>query len=120
MDMDVFSICCKVGRRARAADPTCLTSTYASGCIVREHTTLDIANNTVLINRAVRRSVAASSCEFLIIVCYTGHEYKHEGGALRARTSCPLNRFIKINMSFFDNSIGIDALRRDTIRRSVY
>lgn len=37
MDMDVFSICCKVGRRARAADPTCPTSTYASGCIVRQY-----------------------------------------------------------------------------------
>ncbi|KAF9422390.1 hypothetical protein HW555_001980 [Spodoptera exigua] len=37
MDMDVFSICCKVGRRARAADPTCPTSTYASGCHGKTH-----------------------------------------------------------------------------------
>ncbi|KPI94511.1 hypothetical protein RR46_05763 [Papilio xuthus] len=32
-----FFICCKVARRARAAVPTCPTSTCASGCIVRVH-----------------------------------------------------------------------------------
>lgn len=37
MNEDVFSICCKVGRWAPAADPTCPTSTYASGCTVRQH-----------------------------------------------------------------------------------
>lgn len=108
MDMDVFSICCKVGRRARAADPTCPTSTYASGCIVRATLIYPHSMRTLLNNRASCREDVQLAVKLWFQLLFDASELMNTTwGRIVWSDRCytaRINRFNKISAQLWQRS----------------